>query len=213
MLIARTPSLRLLVSIGVLFLLMSGGRAQFTGAVGVIVPGVGIGQVRLGEALEDVHRALGAPKLSDAAIAGRLFEVWRSGPAFEGRRQNGAEQLEIYFRREATDLRLAPTARQIQATSPFFRTASGISVRSTFAQVSSEFNIAVDEELTYVLNRGRSEKEFIMYVDRPRGIAFEFKNGAQVDPDAGGYCRAIHVFQPHTNPGVLRNFEQAGEEE
>lgn len=213
MLIARTPPLRLLASISVLFLLVSGGRAQLTGGAAIIIPGIGIGQVRVGEGLDDVHRALGAPKLSDAAIGGRLFEVWRSGAAFEGRRQNGAEQLEIYFRREATDLHVAPTVRQIQVTSPFFRSASGISVRSTFAQVSSEFNIAVDEELTYVLNRGRSEKEIIMFVDRPRGIAFEFRNGAAADPDAGGYCRAIHVFQPNTNPRALRNFEQAAEEE
>jgi hypothetical protein len=60
--------------------------------------------VRIGEHLEDVHRALGTPKLSDAAMGGKLLEVWRSGPAFEGRRQNGVEQLQIYFRREGADL-------------------------------------------------------------------------------------------------------------
>jgi hypothetical protein len=213
MLISRTGSIRLLALISVLFLPMRGGRAQLTGGTGIIVPGIGIGQVRIGERLDDVHRTLGTPKLSDAAMGGKLLEIWRSGPAFEGRRQNGIEELEIYFRREGIDLSGPALVRQIRVTSPFFRTASGISVRSNFARVSAEFNISIDEELTYALSGGRSEKEIEMFVDRARGIAFEFRNGAGADPEAGGYCRAIHVFQPNTNPRAIQNFEQASEEE
>jgi hypothetical protein len=208
MLLKRTRSLQRLALISVLFFVISHGRAQSTGSVGIIAPGAGIGQVRVGEWLDDVHRAIGTPKLSDAAMGGKLLEVWRSGPAFEGRRQNGPEELQIYFRRGGADLSGPPTVRQIRVTSPFFRTLSGISVRSSFAQVSAEFNISVDEELTDALNGGRNEKEVEMFVDRPRGIAFEFKSGAAAEPDAVGYCRAIHVFQPNTNPRTIRNFEQ-----
>jgi len=38
-----------------------------------ISAGVSIGQVRIGETLDDVHRALGTPKLSDAAMGGKLL--------------------------------------------------------------------------------------------------------------------------------------------
>jgi hypothetical protein len=207
MLTTRTRFFRLMAWISVLLLPVSGGHAQLTGGAAVIAPGIGIGQVRIGERLDDVHRALGTPKLSDAAMGGKLLEVWRSGPAFEGRRQNGIEELEIYFRREGADLSGQAVARQIRVTSPFFRTASGISVRSSFAQVLAEFpGLLIDEELTYALSGGRSEKEVEMFVDRARGIAFEFRNGAAADPDAGGYCRAIHVFQPNTDPRAIQNF-------
>ena len=52
-----------------------------------------------------------------------------------------------------------------------------------------------------------------MYVDRVRGIAFEFRTGAAADPDARGYCRAIHVFAPNTVPRPIRNFEEVSEGE
>src|SRR6266576_2586842 len=162
MLISRTGSIRLLALISILFLPMRGGLAQLTGGAGIIVPGIGIGQVRIGERLDDVHRTLGTPKLSDAAMGGKLLEIWRSGPAFEGRRQNGIEELQIYFRQAGTDLSGLAMVRQIRITSPFFRTASGISVRSNFTRVSAEFNISIDEELTYALSGGRSEKEIEM---------------------------------------------------
>ena len=131
----------LLASVSIWFFSVSGGIAQFANSAAIIAPGAGIGQVRIGENLDDVHRALGTPKLSDAAMGGRLLEVWRSGPAFEGRRQNGVEQLEIYFRRERADLSGQLVVRQIRVSSPFFRTLSGISVRSSFVQVYREFRI------------------------------------------------------------------------
>src|SRR6266478_5408577 len=174
-LITQSPCFRLLGWLGVWFLLTGGGHAQLTGGAATIFAGVSVGQVRIGETLDDVHRALGTPKLSDAAMGGKLLEVWRSGPAFEGRRQNGVEELEIYLRPEGADLSGQAVARQIRVTSPFFRTASGISVRSSFAEVLAKFpGLSIDEELTYALSGGRSEKEIEMFVDRARGIAFEF---------------------------------------
>jgi len=197
----------LLASVSIWFFSVSGGIAQFPNSAAIIAPGFGIGQVRIGEHLDEVHRALGTPKLSDASMGGKILEVWRSGPAFEGRRQNGVEELEIYFRHEGTDLTGPPVVRQIRATSPFFRTSSGISVRSSFAQISAEFpNLRDDNELAYAINGGRSEKEIEVFVDRARGIAFEFRNGAAADPNARGYCRAIHVFQPNTDPRPIQNF-------
>ncbi len=193
------------------FLLWSLGSSagQGVGSAAAISPGVGIGRILLGETLEEVHANLGAPKLSDAAMGGRLWEVWRSGSAFDGRRQNGPEELEIYFTRERSDLGGPSLVRQIRASSPFFRTPSGISVHNSFSEIMASFpNLRVDEELTYALNEGRNEKEVEIFVDRTRGIAFEFRNGASADPAASGYCRAIQVFRPGTDPRVMETFDQ-----
>jgi hypothetical protein len=185
---------------------------QGAGASAVISPGVGIGRVLLGQRLDEVHASLGAPKLSDAAMGGRLWEIWRSGTAFDGKRQNGPEELEIYFTRERSDLGGPSLVRQIRVSSPFFRTPSGVSIRSSFSEISESFpNLRIDEELTYALSGGRNEKEFEMFVDRTRGIAFEFRNGASADPTVSGYCRAVHVFRPGTDPRAMESFDQQPE--
>lgn len=108
---------------------------------------------------------------------------------------------------------LVPTiVRQIRVTAPFFRTPSGTSIRNSFSKIIESFpNLRRDEELTYALNGGQNEKEFEIFVDRTRGIAFEFRNGASADPTAVGYCRAIHVFRPGTDPRVMEAFDQPPE--
>ncbi|MBV8377818.1 MAG: hypothetical protein JO279_12540 [Verrucomicrobia bacterium] len=197
--------------VGALFLWCLGtgsALAQGTQSVAIITPGQGIGPVLLGQTLAEVHARLGAPKLSDAALGGRLWEIWRSGPAFEGKRQNGFEELEIYFTREHLHFGGPSAVGQIRVTSPFSRTVSGISIRSSFSQILDSFpNLRIDEELTYALNGERSEKDVAMYVDRTRGIAFEFRNGAAADPNVAGYCRAIHVFRPGTDPRIMEAFD------
>ena len=203
----KSVAVLLLWSLGVVSVL-----GQGAGASAVITPGVGIGRVLLGQRLDEVHASLGAPKLSDAAMGGRLWEIWRSGTAFDGKRQNGPEELEIYFTRERSDLGGPSLVRQIRVSSPFFRTPSGVSIRSSFSEISESFpNLRIDEELTYALSGGRNEKEFEMFVDRTRGIAFEFRNGASADPTVSGYCRAVHVFRPGTDPRGMESFDQQPE--
>lgn len=202
---------RFFETVAAVFLTMGIGSAlgQGTGTAATIIPGEGIGRVFLGQKLDEVHASIGAPKLSDAAMGGRLWEVWRSGPAFEGKRQNGFEELEIYYTREQKDLGGPSVVRQIRVTSPFFRTTSGISLRNSFSEIIAVFpNLRTDEELTYALNGEQNEKEFEMFVDKTRGIAFEFRNGASADPAVPGYCRAIHVFRPGSDPRVMQAFDQ-----
>src|ERR1700676_2072944 len=85
-------------SIGMVSVFGQGG-----GSVAIINPGEGIGRGLLGQQLHEVHASVGAHQLSQAVMGGRLREVWRSGPAFEGKRQNGSEELEIYLTREQPD--------------------------------------------------------------------------------------------------------------
>lgn len=180
-------------------------RAQGIDASSVISPGDGIGLVHLGQTLDDVHRILGEPKLANATTNGQRWEVWRSGPAFGGRYQNGDEELEVFFRSEVPGG--PPVVSQIRSTSSYFRTVFGISIRDTFAAIQSTFPaLRRDEELTQVLNAGRNEKAFEIFVDRSKGVAFEFKTGAELDSKSTGYCRAVHVFRPGTNPRALQVF-------
>ena len=210
MLITKVGFLR---SVATFLLWSLGVSSAFSQNVGssasTVSPGQGVGRVFLGQRLDEVHASLGTPKLSDAGMEGRLWEIWRSGPAFEGRRQNGLEELEIYFTRELSDSAGPSIVRQIRVTSPFFQTPTGISIRNSFAEILNSFpNLRIDEELTYALNEGRNEKEIEMFVDATRGIAFEFRNGASADPGVSGFCRAIHVFRIGTNPRVMQAFDQ-----
>jgi hypothetical protein len=212
MLITQVRYFKSLVTLLFWFAGLMNAFGQGASSVAIITAGEGIGRVHLGERLDAVHADLGAPKLSDAGMGGRLWEIWRSGPAFEGKRQNGLEELEIYFTRERSDLSGSSIVRQIRVTSPFFRTSSGISIRNSFSKIIAGFpNLRRDEELTYAMNDGQNEKEFEIFVDRTRGIAFEFRNGASADPTAVGYCRAIHVFRPGTDPRVMEAFDQRPE--
>jgi hypothetical protein len=137
--------------------------AQAAGNGPVIVPGVGMGQVRLGEGLEELHQSIGTPKLTD--------------PSF--------------------------------VSSPYYTTATGISIRNTFSEIQNAFpNLRRDNELTETMNNGRSEKAVEIFVDRSSGIAFEFRTGEQIDPEQTGYCQAINVFRPGTEPRALGGLRQ-----
>jgi hypothetical protein len=174
--------------------------AQTSGTGSVIVPGAGMGQVHLGERREELHQNIGTPKLSDPGIGGAFSEVWRSGPVFGGRRQNGTDELRVYFVSRAG----TAVVTQIRVSSPYFATASGISIRNTFSEIQNAFlGLRRDNELTETLNGGRSEKSVEMFVDRAQGIGFEFRTGAEIDPQKSGYCEAIHVFRPGTEPRAL----------
>jgi len=174
-----------------------------------ILPGVGVGHVILGQTQGDVHASLGAPKLSAGGFSGRIWEIWRSGVGFDGNRQNGVQELEVYFAEDPSNTQAGSMVRQIRVTSPFFRTTSGISIRNSFTEIIHTFpNLQRDEELTDSLNEDRSEKEAEIFVDETHGIAFEFRNGAAADPNARGYCLAIHVFRPGTEPRVMDAFDE-----
>jgi hypothetical protein len=174
-----------------------------------ITPGEGIGRIFLGQKLDEVHASIGAPKLFDAAMGGRLWEIWRSGPAFDGKQQNGSEELEIYSRPEQPDLGGLSVVRQIRVTSPFFRTPSGISIRSSFSEIVGSFpNHHVDEELTYGLNGGRSEKD-IEYVRR--SVAWDRLRVSR-RCICGSYCNRLlpgdPCLRPGTDPRVMETFDR-----
>src|SRR5258707_4859528 len=192
---------------------MSVGLGAGASPSSLIEPGLRVGQIRIGESREAVHRGLGAPEAQDAAMGGKLTEIWRSGPGL-GTKANGREaELEIFFQGPgAGGNQHKPTVVvQIRVTSSYFRTASGISVNSSLAEIKkiyphSESEEDKDWEQSLPPSSDKSPKEGL--VDQVAGIAFEFRAGARANSDKRGYCLAIHVFRPGTTPRPIGSFDE-----
>ena len=178
----------------------------------LIEPGLRVGQIRIGESREAVEHALGKPADQDAAMGGRLTEVWRSGPGVGSRANDRKEELVIRFQGPGAGGNPGePTVVvQIRLTSPYFRTASGISVNSSFAEIKKTYPHSDSEESrdwgnSLPPSSDKSPKEGL--VDQVAGIAFEFRAGARANADDRGYCLAIHIFPPGTNPRSIGPFD------
>jgi hypothetical protein len=179
----------------------------------LIEPGLRAGQVRIGESREAVERVLGKPSDQDAAMGGKLTEVWRSGAGLGNKANGRKEELEIRFQGPGAggNPRKPTVVVQIRLTSPYFRTASGISVNSSFAEIRKTYPHSDSEESKEWANSlspgsDKSPKEGL--VDQVAGIAFEFRAGARANADKRGYCLAIHVFPPGTNPRSIGPFDE-----
>jgi hypothetical protein len=179
----------------------------------LIEPGLRVGQVRIGESREAVERVLGKPSDQDADMGGKLTEVWRSGPGLGNKANGRKEELEIRFQGPGAggNPRKPAVVVQIRLTSSYFRTASGISVNSSFAEIRKTYPHSDSEESKEWANSlppgsDKSPKEGL--VDQVAGIAFEFRAGARANADKRGYCLAIHVFPPGTNPRSIGPFDE-----
>jgi hypothetical protein len=192
---------------------MSVGLGAGASPSSLIEPGLRVGQIRIGESREEVHRALGKPQAQDAAMGGKLTEVWRSGPGLDSRTNGRKAELEIFFQGPgAGGNQHKPTVVvQIRVTSAYFRTASGIFVNSSLAEIKkvyphSESEEDRDWEQSLPPSSDKSPKEGL--VDQVAGIAFEFRAGARANADKPNYCIAIHVFRPGTTPRPIGSFDE-----
>jgi hypothetical protein len=179
----------------------------------LIEPGLRVGEVRIGESRDAVHSTLGKPAAADAAMGGKLTEVWRSGPGLGSKANGRKEELEIFFQGPGAggDQRKPTLAAQIRVTSPYCKTASGISVNSSLAEIKkvyphSESEEDKDWEQSLPSGSDKTPKEGL--VDQVAGIAFEFRAGARANEDKPGYCLAIHVFHPGTTPRPIGSFDE-----
>jgi hypothetical protein len=146
-------------------------------------------------------------------MGGKLTEVWRSGPGLGRKANEREEELEIFFQGPGAggDQRKPAVVVQIRVTSSYFRTASGISVNSSLAQIKkvyphSESEEDKDWEQSLPPGSDKSPKEGL--VDQVAGIAFEFRAGARANENKPGYCLAIQVFHPGTTPRPIGSFDE-----
>ena len=163
-----------------------GGSAKDDGK-NDIVPGARVGGVKIGENMKDVTAALGEPDSSEGAM-GHVWAWWLSHRSDAAR-----QELGVYagFDNDAT----GHYVRQIRLTSPYFVTASGISTRSSLADVLRAFKGA---RAVAKYNSPQRGGTVYLYDDKAKGIAFEVFQGSQ-DP-ASGTCIAIVVHAPGADP-------------
>ncbi len=81
-------------------------------------------------------------------MGGKLIEVWRSGPGLGSKTDGRKAELEIFFQGPgAGGNQHKPTVVvQIRVTSAYFRTASGISVNSSLAEIKKVYPHSESEE-------------------------------------------------------------------
>jgi hypothetical protein len=175
----------------------------------LIDPGVRIGQVRIGEKLETVHHVLGKPSVQDAAMGGKLTEVWRYGL---GNKAGGRKaELAVLFQGPGAggDPRKPTVVVQIRVTSPYFKTASGISVNSSLAEIKKTYpHLQEDRSWEQSLPLASDKQPKEGFVDRDAGIAFEFRAGASANPEQHDSCVAIHVFHSGGSAVPIGSFDE-----
>jgi hypothetical protein len=137
----------------------------------LIVPGVGMGNIKLDAEAAPIMKKLGKPDAGDAAM-GKAVATW-----FE-QHDKRRHVLSIFT---AKDMGNSPVAKvkQIRVTAPAFKTVQGISASSPLIEIQKAFN--VKKEKSYQIK----QQQIAVYAD-PSGIAFE------VDED--GRCIGIVVY-------------------
>jgi hypothetical protein len=155
-----------------------------TGPRELIVPGVRIAKVTLGQPLDSMMRVLGRADSGDG-WAGHVMAFWKSRPDASGKRY----QLAIYAALD-TGARFHQI-REIRVTSPRFVTADGISTASTLGDILRAYpGVRAVEEYK---ERGGV---FRIYDDRQKGIGFDVERVAA--DSTKGRCVEVTVHPPGT---------------
>lgn len=122
-----------------------------------IVPGISIGQAKIGESIDAVLKRFGPsdPELSDAAM-GHYWSAWKKGEKI----------LAIYSSRTPED---SITTRIIHVNSPAFKLSNGIHVGSSWSTIHRAF-----PQLKRVIE---GNKGVAVWDDVKRGIGFDIAKG------------------------------------
>ena len=135
----------------------------------LVVPGQSLGKLRLGQTPAQVHKIMGKPSQTFKLKNGLLDDLYLSKGTRKAEGQTIRDKVEILYR--------AGRAVQIEATSPSFKTANGLSTDSTLRTLKN----SLDPRKFYTYGFGGDEPGGYLkyYVDSQKlGIAFE-SYGAQ----------------------------------
>ncbi|WP_242920769.1 hypothetical protein [Pontibacter liquoris] len=148
----------------------------------LIMPGQGIGHVRLEMPSAALTRILGKPDSGDAAM-GKSLQFWISKGANQPRQYVAVYIVTNFNGRDET-----PKVQQVQVTSPQFKTSSGASTGQQLPEIRKQFGSLFP--IAYYTN-SRHQQVYI-FDSQAQGIAFEV-----TVPDST--CTAITVHQPNTD--------------
>ncbi|WP_316844583.1 hypothetical protein [Pedobacter psychrodurus] len=136
----------------------------------LVVAGHSVGEIALGEDMEQVGKKLGRPNAGDAAM-GKAWGIWYSDDSTAKHRN----EIAVYSSYRDTSMRIKDV-KQIRITSNKFKTQEGLSTGSTLEQTKQKFPAI--EKLSAYLNE---DKDTITVYDAKKdGIGFEFLKGKSI---------------------------------
>ena len=151
------------ITIMVLSTLLPGCEDMGVAPVGIVVPGLSVDGVRLGDSREAVERALGKP--SNGGVADGLYRAWGVYGYWEG----SEERLSIYFLESANGY--GPVDAISAGPAYKGRTREGIGVGSALAEVHAAYGhpdtslVSSDEHVKvvdlYCMNNHRFEIHYL----------------------------------------------------
>ena len=148
----------------------------------LVAEGASIGQVRIGENLDDVIHDLGPPSTSDDAM-GKSLCTWKG---------HGASFLQVYAARDFGHDGDRALVREIRTNSPVFRTVAGLGVGTPLSAFTIRYGYMTAVG-TYDFNGGRAT-----VFDVPkRGVAFDL-----FPVHGNAHCIAVTVCIPGENPAA-----------
>lgn len=136
----------------------------------LIVPGRSIGEISIGEDMQEVAKKLGRADDGDAAM-GKAWGIWFSNDSTNGVRN----ELAIYSSYRDTSMRVKDV-KQIRITSAKFKTQDGYSLGKSEYDTKLKFPAA--EKISSFLNEQKDT--VVVYDDKQDGIGFEFLKGKSI---------------------------------
>jgi hypothetical protein len=136
----------------------------------LVVAGRSVGEIALGEDMEEVGRKLGRPNAGDAAM-GKAWGIWYSDDSTAKHRN----EIAVYSSYRDTSMRIKDV-KQIRITSNRFKTKDGLATGSTLEDAKLKFPTI--EKLSAYLNE---DKDTVTVYDAKKdGIGFEFLKGKSI---------------------------------
>ncbi|MCX2493127.1 hypothetical protein OQX63_06560 [Pedobacter sp. PF22-3] len=133
----------------------------------LIVAGKSIGEISLGENMEQVVEKLGRPDAGDAAM-GKAWGIWYGGDSTAKQR----DEIAIYSSYRDTSMRVKDV-KQIRITSNEFKTQDGLTTGATLEDIKLKFPDI--KKLSSYLNE--KNDTVAVYDAKKEGIGFEFLKG------------------------------------
>ncbi|WP_025142928.1 hypothetical protein [Pedobacter jeongneungensis] len=136
----------------------------------LVIAGRSIGEIALGEDMEQVGKKLGRPDAGDAAM-GKAWGIWYSNDSTAKHRN----EIAVYSSYRDTSMRVKDV-KQIRITSNKFKTQDGLATGTTLEDTKLKFPGI--EKLSSYLNE---EKDTVTVYDAKKdGIGFEFLKGKSI---------------------------------
>ncbi|WP_293306948.1 hypothetical protein [Pedobacter sp. UBA5917] len=136
----------------------------------LVVAGRSVGEISIGEDMEQVGKKLGRPDAGDAAM-GKAWGIWYSNDSTA----QHPNEIAVYSSYRDTSMRVKDV-KQIRITSDQFKTKEGLSTGTTLEETKLKFP-AIEKLSTYL----NEDKDTVTVYDaKKEGIGFEFLKGKSI---------------------------------